>query len=94
MKVKDYAKVLVSEEGPGILNRLLEGIAAWKEEGLLMPPEVAAATAEFRAAQNVIRRYFDTHTITRRDCQVRMGALYGEYTRWATDQGGVRGTYE
>jgi putative DNA primase/helicase len=87
MKVKDFHKVLFHEEGPGILNRLLRGLQAWQEEGLEMPSAIANATAEFRAEQNVIQRFFDEHTLAgKRGYHAKAGALYDRYKQWADDE--------
>jgi putative DNA primase/helicase len=88
IKIKDYAKVLFREEGPGILNRLLEGVQAWMEEGLKMSPAVAKATAEFRNDQNVIQEFFDTYTISgKNDYHASAGDLHKAYKMWANAQG-------
>ncbi len=84
MRVKDFHKVLFAEEGPGILNRLLEGVRDWQAEGLVPPPSVAAATKEFREAQDVIRGFFAEHTITgKRNLHAKAGDLYARYKTWA-----------
>jgi putative DNA primase/helicase len=86
-KVKDFHKVLFNEEGPGILNRLLRGLRAWQEEGLQMPSAIATATADFRAAQNVIQGFFDTHTLSgKRSLNAKAGDLDDAYRKWAEDQ--------
>ena len=86
-KVKDFHKVLFNEEGPGILNRLLNGLRSWQDEGLQMPKAIADATSEFRAAQNVIQGFFDEHTLSgKRNYHVKAGDLYDAYRHWAEDQ--------
>lgn len=86
-KVKDFHKVLFAEEGAGILNRMLSGLAAWKEEGLTPPSSVAAATSEFRAAQNVIEDFFTSRCLTdKKNYKVEYGKLYKAYQAWAEEQ--------
>ena len=88
MKVKEFHKVLFSEEGSGILNRLIEGCRAWQEEGLKMPSPIEKATTEFRAAQNVIQGFFDSCTLSGKPNQhAKTEALYAAYKRWAEEQG-------
>lgn len=88
MKVKEFHRVLFAEEGSGILNRLLDGVRAWREEGLQMSGAVASATAEFRDAQNVIQGFFDTRTVSgERGIHAKAGDLYASYKRWAEEQG-------
>jgi putative DNA primase/helicase len=86
-KVKDFHKVLFAEEGSGILNRLLRGLKAWREEGLKMPAKFSKATENFRRAQDVIQGFFDAHTSSgKRSLNVKAGDLYGAYRNWAKDQ--------
>ena len=88
MKVKEFHKVLFAEEGPGILNRLLEGLRAWREEELSMSGAIATATAEFRESQNVIQGFFDTCTLSgKRGWHAKAGNLYAAYKAWAEEQG-------
>lgn len=48
-KIKDYSRILFEEEGPGILNWALQGLAQWVATGRLdMPEEVAASVRELR----------------------------------------------
>src|SRR5262249_42672445 len=84
MKVKEFHKVLFAEEGPGILNRLLNGVRAWRQEGLQMSGSIAKAMAEFREDQNVIQGFFETHTISgKRGMHAKAGDLYASYKQWA-----------
>jgi putative DNA primase/helicase len=86
-KVKELHKVLFAEEGPGVLNRLLEGVEAWKAEGLEPSGAVKQATEEFRAEQNVIQGFFDTCTeVAPWDSGIKAGALYECYCAWAEKQ--------
>jgi len=88
MKVKEFHRVLFAQEGPGILNRLLDGVRAWQEEGLQMSGAVARATAEFRDAQNVIQGFFAARTVSgERGLHAKAGDLYTSYKRWAEEQG-------
>lgn len=85
-KVKDYHKLLFATEGPGILNRLLEGVKAWREEGLQSSGAIKRATDEFRAEQNVIQGFFDTYTVSAKVNQhAKAGDLYASYKQWADE---------
>jgi putative DNA primase/helicase len=85
-KIPEFHKVLFNSEGPGILNRLLRGVADWQKEGLQMPSTIAKATAEFREGQNVIQGYFDSCTLAGKNSyHARAGDLYARYRQWAED---------
>lgn len=49
----------LQEEGPGILNWLLDGLARWMEKGLELPETVKAATAEYRRDSDQLGRYLE-----------------------------------
>ncbi|MGA7078664.1 MAG: phage/plasmid primase, P4 family [Terriglobales bacterium] len=88
MKVKEFHKVLFAEEGPGILNRLIQGCLDWQEEGLEPSGKVAKATSEFRSEQNVIQGCFDERMLTgKHSYHAKAGALYDEYRGWAEEKG-------
>ena len=78
---------MFAEEGPGILNKLLEGVEAWKAEGLEPSGAVKKATEEFRAEQNVIQGFFDTCTeVAPWDSSIKAAALHECYCAWAEKQ--------
>jgi putative DNA primase/helicase len=84
-RVRDFHKVLFSEEGPGILNRLLQGTRDWLKEGLEPVPEIIrSATADLRSLQNVIQEFFDIHTdIGDQAKWAKAGHLHDKYVDWA-----------
>ena len=50
-------------EGPGILNRILEGLAAYRKEGLKDPKEVADATARYRDDQDIVGAWIEGYLV-------------------------------
>lgn len=75
-------------EYPGILNWLIEGALIYLREGLDIPDEVSASTAEMRFEMDPTAQFC-------RDCvtademgEVRGNALYDAYLRHAEDQAG------
>lgn len=86
-KVKDFHKVLFAEEGPGILNRLLEGCQAWRTDGLTASTAIQKATQEFRAESNVVLRFLNAMCSTAdRNAKIAAGALHAAYRAWAEKQ--------
>jgi len=45
------------EEGPGILNWLLEGLKDWQQDHYWIAPEVMAATAEWKSEEDVLQKF-------------------------------------
>lgn len=60
-EIKNYAEILLKEEGPGILNWCLAGIAAWRQDGLNHPEDVAHAADAWRERDDWLQRFIDEH---------------------------------
>lgn len=87
-RIQGYQEILWREEGPGILNLLLEGVRDWLAEGLTPPSAVTKATEAFRAEQDVLARFLEEHTLRgKRSQHVKAGDLYSAYQRWAEANG-------
>jgi len=82
-RVPDLHKVLLAEEGPGILTRMVEGLGAWQQEGLNPPAAVRNATAEYRSSQDATGDFFTAKCITGSKYKVAAGELYEAYVKWA-----------
>jgi P4 family phage/plasmid primase-like protien len=89
-RIQGYQDHLIQEEGPGILNLLLEGTAAWLKEGLKEPSAVRKATTVFRNAQDVLSGFFDEYCVHDKNSQhVKAGLLYDAYKQWAETYGEI-----
>jgi putative DNA primase/helicase len=53
-KQDKHLELKLREEGPGILNWLLEGTTRWKREELQVPSAILNATDEYRGEMDVI----------------------------------------
>ena len=74
-------------EGPGILAWLVRGCLSWYQEGLGVPEEVKAATAEYRAEMDLLRDFLDSCCVIGPDLSATADTLYKAYVSWAEDQG-------
>ncbi|MDG3008533.1 phage/plasmid primase, P4 family [Paludisphaera mucosa] len=74
-------------EFPGILAWAVRGCLAWQELGLNEPESVSAATAEYRAEQDVIGSFLAEATVQSGNCRTRCNALYAAYREWAEKAG-------
>jgi putative DNA primase/helicase len=70
-------------EAAGILAWCVRGCLAWQERGLDPPAEVVAATAGYRAEQDVIGQFLAAHCDRGPGLKVRAGELYRQYREWA-----------
>lgn len=78
-------------ELPGILNWVLEGLMAYKAEGLEDIPEIMNATDDYRAGQDVIGLFLDDviddDPAVRLSGKVQAGNTYQRYKAWAEENG-------
>jgi putative DNA primase/helicase len=74
-------------EASGILNRLLDGLRDYVDNGLVIPESVAAATAEYRADSDPAGRFMEACTQTDPGGRVQSSMLYELYVAWATSAG-------
>ncbi|MBT8915860.1 phage/plasmid primase, P4 family [Lactobacillus delbrueckii subsp. bulgaricus] len=104
VKNKDVNQHLVDdllEEAPAIMNWLLEGVQAWKKEGLKThwnpvteslasgyPQQVSEAILEFKTAtDNVLRWIDDDCSLEDPDHRETNKRLYADYKQWCINNG-------
>lgn len=80
-------------EGRGILNWLIEGARIYLTEGLVTPPEVKAATKEYRDEMDKIGPFIDACVREAPGQHVRARTMYEAYYSWA-DQNGDKPVFE
>lgn len=77
-------------EAPGILNRLIDGLCDFLDNGLSPTEAIRAATAEYREDSDPIGRFLAECTLATssvEDCRVGGKQLYELYESWAKAQG-------
>jgi len=75
-----YVEWLIDNEGPGILNWLLEGSRAyWADKKLDEPRIVRAATDEYRKEQDTVGRFIDEDFVVNVDCWKLEGKELAEW---------------
>jgi putative DNA primase/helicase len=73
------------QEGPGILNWLLEGARQWCTGKLQAPAIVVNATDEYRSEMDVIGNFIKECCIQRPDCSIRARELFKVYQDWCEE---------
>ena len=74
---------LSAAELPGILNWLLDGFREWREKGLRVPDEVAAATETYRSESDPVGEFMRSCTAAAPGQRVKAKTLYEAYAAWA-----------
>ena len=78
-------KEKLKREAPGILAWMVRGLVEWRKHGLMEPDEVKAATAAYRADEDLIVRFVDDECEVAKGNTARAGELYDRYKRWAAN---------
>lgn len=81
----DLKAQLVAEEGPAILNWLVEGCLLYQTEGLGTAAAVTEATAQYRSEMDVIGEFINDRCDLDANAKIKASEVFQEYTWWATD---------
>jgi P4 family phage/plasmid primase-like protien len=84
--IPDYHKVLVSEEGPGILNWLLDGFQDWRANGFIEPQSVINETKSYRGSSDELGRFISDCCEVSPELVVASSQLFEVYRIWGGDQ--------
>lgn len=85
-------KDLFCDERPGILNWCLEGCLSWQAEGLLPPPEVKTAVAQYQAEEDVVQQFIEAECAVGSDLKANPTQLHKAYERWRKATGAAKMT--
>lgn len=77
----------LKKEAPGILNRLIEGLLDWRENGLTEPDSVIAATAKYREQSDQLGRFLDECTKAEDGARSKSSLLFALFTAWCKATG-------
>ncbi|GAA2307868.1 phage/plasmid primase, P4 family [Streptomyces kunmingensis] len=94
-KIDNLAAELVADEGPGILQWLIEGAQRYlaTRDPLAGPASVRVATAAYETTEDHIGRFLgercttDAHDSPHVELRVEQKLLYEAYARWCSDEG-------
>ena len=70
------------QESSGILAWLVRGCAAWQKEGLSPPPEVQAATEDYRRTEDILGQFQEESCVDRERENTEATFLYQVYKWW------------
>lgn len=86
-RIKDYHEILLNEEKEGILSWALEGCREWQQVGLAEPPEVIAATREYRNEMDILGEFIEECCAIGQNEEVLNKNLRKTYVQWCEDNG-------
>ncbi|MGP4102444.1 DNA primase family protein [Nonomuraea sp. KM90] len=88
-KIDNLARILVDEEGPGILAWLVDGARRYLsgEKDLSGPNRVRLATDAYEATEDVVGRFIADACVLDPSRRAEQTSLYNAYTRWCGAEG-------
>lgn len=86
-RIKDFDRYLISKEGSGILNWMIEGCIQWQLNGLPVPEAIKHANAEYRAEVDLIRPFLDSWLVQDPTGAVGLKDMYAAYKRHCSEDG-------
>ncbi|MFE7809868.1 phage/plasmid primase, P4 family [Streptomyces sp. NPDC057430] len=88
-KIDNLADILVAEEGPGILNWLVDGARRYLEgeKDLTGPDKVRVATTAYAQTEDHTGRFFDEACVLNPDHRAEQARLYAAYRSWCHGEG-------
>lgn len=75
--------VKLAAEGSGILNRLLDGLRDWLDNGLQAPEAVTEATERYRSDSDPLGRFLDLCVSQTKGRRVQSSDMHRLFTAWA-----------
>ena len=87
MRILDFDKIKLKPEASGILNRLLAGLVDWLEHRLIVPPEIAEATDDYREESDVLGRALADCTESDPEGRVQSREWHRVFSDWAKANG-------
>ncbi|MFI2765664.1 phage/plasmid primase, P4 family [Streptomyces echinatus] len=88
-KIDNLADLLVTEEGPGILNWLIDGARRYlaSDRNLSGPERVRIATTAYAETEDHTGRFYDECCHLASELRAEQTALYAAYKKWCQNEG-------
>lgn len=91
-RIENLQDIIFAEEGPGVLNWMMEGARMWLHDGIGRTAAIEVESeAEFRV-QDVLGGFFEEVAVLVPDAWVTVEEVYKRYRTWAESEG-VSGKY-
>jgi P4 family phage/plasmid primase-like protien len=84
---ENLAQLLVAEEGPGILQWMVDGAVRLTNQGFNEPESVKMATQSYRHEEDHIAKFIDEKTILADTASVTKTAIFNAYRDWCIENG-------
>jgi putative DNA primase/helicase len=81
-RIKDFDKILAREEGPGILNWLLDGVGDWLRVGLDPPKRVSEALIDYRKGSSPFGEWLAERVVIEPQIETLASEFYDDFKAW------------
>lgn len=79
---KNLAREILEDEGPGILQWVIDGAIAVQQQGLGDPTAVMVATKEYQMEEDIIARFIQAHLVEAEGIEVDRETVFEVYKKW------------
>lgn len=91
-EVMDIGRALVAEEGPGILNWVLDGIRAYRVDGLTEPASLTDGVTAYQNDSDPVARFIQESAdqesiVLDPEAKIDSRSLYNAFSAWCADEG-------
>lgn len=84
---ENLAELMVTQEGPGILQWMVEGAVRITEQGMTEPESVKLATQAYRHEEDHIAKFIDEKVLLAETASVTKTAVFNAYRDWCHENG-------
>lgn len=84
---ENLAELLVTQEGPGILNWMVEGAVRITNQGMTEPESIRLATQSYRHEEDHIAKFVDEKILVSDTSSVTKTAVFNAYRDWCAENG-------
>lgn len=85
--IRTFENDVVRDEGPGVLNWIVEGIKGWLNEGLVEPQQTRDALDDYRRSSNPFGEWWMDRVDAAPEHRELSSILYADYKEWAESNG-------
>lgn len=86
-QIENLSDRLVDEEGPQILQWLLDGCREWQDDGLAPPDVVLQRTSEYAAEEDTLQQWLDEECEFGEHFETPRQDLFGAWAAWCRTRG-------
>jgi phage/plasmid-associated DNA primase len=84
---ENLAQTLIEQEGPGILQWMVDGAVRITNQGINEPESIRMATQSYRHEEDHIAKFLDEKVIVSDTSSVTKTAVFNSYRDWCSDNG-------